>query len=405
MRIQESALTSELQAALESEGMTFGLSPDEADALLRRRIGEKRFRRFCRTMDQVRAGRRAIHDVYCQFRSIRVMNCLMSLQAEVVLATNAAVIETSGVLELGSGRVGELGCLAGSVLRFLAQKRPTLNFLGFDRVPRILAAARTESPSNCQFVPWDYAKDPPAEVLKCDALLGALCIDFHNLVPKYDWFDDDSAVDGTKAYAEVLAPCFSNWRGIVNDGAHCTLVLRLSPFFPFSAMCHAAMITGWEPDYSSCRAAVAGDERFRVIKFVAGGAVQPSAGAIREMVSAWESTVSPDWGGDAAYHDERRNWALKLTERALLKIPPEPEPPTKKGSLSTSAPLSSTQTQTPNYTGEGKPPRRCDACDCIVKGRGHRVYLTGVHPSWGNNGILVCKQCAAYLTELGLATR
>lgn len=95
MRIQESALTSELQAALESEGMTFGLSPDEADALLRRCIGEKRFRLYCRTMDQFRAGLRPLHDAYCQFRSIREINCVFSSQAEVVLETNSAVIETS----------------------------------------------------------------------------------------------------------------------------------------------------------------------------------------------------------------------------------------------------------------------------------------------------------------------
>ena len=49
------------------------------------------------------------------------------------------------------------------------------------------------------------------------------------------------------------------------------------------------MITGWEPDYSSCRAAVAGDELFLVTKFVAGRAVPPNAEAMQEMVSAWES--------------------------------------------------------------------------------------------------------------------
>src|SRR5262249_52680090 len=133
--------------------------------------------------------------------------------------------------------------------------------------------------SNCQFVLWDYAKDPPPEVLKCDALLGALCVDFDSLVHDYDWFDDDSTVDGTKAYAEVLTPCFSNWRGIVNDCAHCTLALRLPTFYPFAAMCQAAMITGWEPDYTGCRVAVAGDESFRVIRFVAGCAVQPNGEA------------------------------------------------------------------------------------------------------------------------------
>ena len=319
--MQESAITSELRAALESEGMRFGLSPEEADTLLLRWIGEKRMRRYCRTMDEVRAGLRPLHDTYLQFRSIREMNCLMSAQAEVVLATNSAVNETSGVLELGKGRVGELGCLAGSVLRFLAQKRPSLNFLGLDRLPRILAAARAESPSNCQFVFWDYEKDPPPEVSKCDALIGALCIDFDSVL-FYDWFeDDDSAVEGMKVWAKVLVPCFSNWRGIVNDGAHCTLALRLSNVYAFSAMYQAAMITGWEPDYSRCRAAVAGDERFRVTRFVAGCAVQPNGEAIREMVSAWESTASTDYERDAAFY-ERRNRVLKLlTERALLKRP------------------------------------------------------------------------------------
>ena len=200
MRIQEPALSSELRAALESEGMSFGLSPNEADALLLRWIGEKRMRRYYRTMDQVHARLRPLHDAYCQFRSIIEMNCLMSAQAEIVLATNSAVIETSGVLELEKGRVGELGCLAGSVLRFLSQKRPNLNFLGFDRVPPILSAARAESPSNCQFVFWDYEKDPPPEVSKCDALLGALCIDFDGRISDYDWFEEDSAAEGTKAW-------------------------------------------------------------------------------------------------------------------------------------------------------------------------------------------------------------
>jgi hypothetical protein len=245
----------------------------------------------------------------------------MSAQAEVVLATNSAVIETSGVLELGKGRVGELGCLAGCVLRFLAQKRPTLNFVGFDRVPRILAAARAESRSNCQFVLWDYEKNPPPEVSKCDALIGALCIDFGGRVLDYDWFDDDSAVDGTKAFAEVLAPCFCNWRCIVNDGAHCTLALRLPTGYEFFAMCQAAMITGWEPDYSRYRVAVAGDERFPVIRFVAGRAVQPNGEAIREMVSAWESNASPKYERNAAFYESGNKVVKLLSERALLKRP------------------------------------------------------------------------------------
>lgn len=185
------------------------------------------------------------------------------------------------------------------MLRFLAQKRPTLNFLGFDRLPPILAAARAESPSNCQFVFWDYEKDDPRpEVSKCDALLsdallGALCIDFAVKGSDHDWSEQSGIVDGTNAYVEALGPCFSNWRGIVNDGAHCTLALRLPSIHAFSAMCQVAMKTGWEPGYSKCRAAVAGDELFPVTRFVAGRAVQPTvqpnAEAMREIVSAWES--------------------------------------------------------------------------------------------------------------------
>src|SRR5690349_7903402 len=98
-----------LKASLEKEGMVFGLDPTSADHLLGKRIGRKRYQKFCRLMEGVRDGSRPIAEAYRMFPNILDANSLMSAQGDLMLAVNSAVIEVGGLLRDPYLRVGEIG--------------------------------------------------------------------------------------------------------------------------------------------------------------------------------------------------------------------------------------------------------------------------------------------------------
>lgn len=279
-------LYAELMDFLKTEGMRFDLPPGYSDFVLRQRVGEERFQAFCRTMDDVRDGIRPIHDGYAQFQSVQDANTLMSAQANALLACNVGTIEVSGVLALEGGRVGELGCYSGSVLRHLAQRKPEICFIGFDRLRDLLDAALTIAPPNCDFQVWDYQASPRLEEPKFDALFGTFCIDFemHEEAPTEA---EHFVLEVNRVVAACVEAC-AHWRGVVKDGGRCTVALRLGSVHAFSGACQAAWLTGWGIDFERSCIVKGGGEQFPVLSMVAGAPQQPTNARLHEIVRGWK---------------------------------------------------------------------------------------------------------------------
>jgi hypothetical protein len=275
-----------LMAFLEAEGMRFDITPGYSDIVLRQRVGEERFQAFCHTMDDVRDGIRPIHDGYAQFQSVQDANTLMSAQADALLACNVGTIEVSGVLALEGGRVGELGCYSGSVLRHLAQRKPQVRFTGFDRLPELLDASLTIAPPNCDFQVWDYQSSPRVEEFKFDALFGTFCIDFETHVQAT--IEAEHFVLEVNRVVADCAAAFAHWRGVVMDGGCCTVALRLGTVHAFSGACQAAWLTGWEVDFVRSRVVRAGGEQFPILAMSAGAPQQSSTALLHEVIEGWE---------------------------------------------------------------------------------------------------------------------
>jgi SAM-dependent methyltransferase len=289
-----------LKASLEKEGMVFGLDPTSADHLLGKRIGRKRYQKFCRLMDGVRDGSRPIAEAYRMFPNVLDANSLMSAQSDLMLAVNSAVIEVSGLLKEPYRRVGEIGCFSGGVIRYLARELPDTMLFGFDNLPRLLKCGQAISPANVRLIVWDYEVDSEPKGCSCEILYGSLAIDFDSsrntnypVLDNCEPTEEESIRVETENYATKFAKASQNWRKLVSTGAVLVIALRIPNVFTFSGIIQAAVITGWEPLVERWVIVTVADERLSLLVFRSADVGRLDAGALRSLTRRWSEC--PVW--------------------------------------------------------------------------------------------------------------
>lgn len=261
-------LKASLEAALAAEDLLCGLSPEAADDRLAKRLGQKEFQRFCRLMDRVRAGDASLDDVYPMFTTVADAHHLMSAQGNVVIVTNAAVIAAAGLLSNGYKRVAEVGCLAGGVTRFLARQSPDCTFVGFDRIPRLLANARKHCPPNVELVIWDYATHASEQTEPFDVVWGALPVDLSHAFQLDLSVSGDVRVATDLAAKRFLAPA-QHWRRIAAEKAHLVVALRIPDPYTLVGVLQVAALSGWRWLLDTTFKVNVGPESFPVLTFAA----------------------------------------------------------------------------------------------------------------------------------------
>ena len=280
-------LVASLRSDLEKEGLRFGLSPDEADDLLARIVGEKRFRKFCRTMEGVRAGTTSVSKAYAQFQTVYEAQCLMSAQADALLGANTAVIELSGVLAGRHLRVAEVGCFSGGVLRFLARQLPGTQFVGLDRLPALLKDAKRNSPGNVDFLAWDYQERELPGDQRFDLILGTFPIDLESAASLA--LEGETDADATmKGAAQDVGEAAKQWRNIATESGRLVISLRIPDVHCFAGVVQATAIAGWHATYEDSAKVRVDDEEFPVLCFSAGGSRQLLQDDVNQLAKRWE---------------------------------------------------------------------------------------------------------------------
>lgn len=300
MKIGDSGIYSGLKESLESEGMVFGLDSTGADHFLAQRIGRKRYQKFCRLMDCVRDGSRPIAEAYRMFPNILDANSLMSVQGDLMLAVNSAVIEVAGLLKEPYHRVGEIGCFSGGVIRHLARKLPDTMFFGFDKLPGLLKSAEAISPTNVRLVVWDYEADSVPKECSCEILYGSLAIDFGNslntnfsVLGNCEPTEEESIRQETDNYVVKFGKASQNWRKLVSLGRVLVIALRIPRIFALTGIVQAAVITGWEPLVERWVKVAIEDEILSVLVFRSADVGRLDAGALKSLVRRWSEC--PVW--------------------------------------------------------------------------------------------------------------
>ncbi len=287
-----------LKASLEKEGMVFGLDPISADHLLGKKIGRKRYQKFCRLMDRVRDGSRPVAEAYRMFPNVLEANFLMSAQGDLVLAVNAAVIEVAGLLKESYRRVGEVGCFSGGVIRHLARKRPDTIFFGFDNLPGLLKRGQAMSPANVRMVVWDYEADSVPKDCSCEIFYGSLAIDFDSsrnfrVLGNCEPTQEELIRVETDNYAIKFGKASQNWRKLISNGNLLVIALRIPSVFAFIGIVQAAVITGWEPIVERWVRVAVDDEKLSVLVFRAANAGRLEAAAFTSLTERWSEC--PVW--------------------------------------------------------------------------------------------------------------
>lgn len=264
-----------LRTHLRAEGMAFGLNDDQSEELLFQRLGPQKYAKFCKVMDRVRAGRCGMNNAYDVLSSVLEGNALMSAQAEVAIATNAAVISSCEADGTPGLRVAEVGCYAGSALRFLALRNPESTFTGFDGSRGLIDAANRKALRNCRFVQWDYDNSASDVGVRFDRIIGALCINY----PATQCVDANSTdLSGAlETYQRTIGP-MRHWRQIVADDGICTVALRIARPVNVLGALNAIDEAGWVLG-SDCPPGVvieATGETFRIFKLRPSTSRDPS---------------------------------------------------------------------------------------------------------------------------------
>lgn len=289
MKRLDPQILADLKASLVGDGMIFGLNPEQADQRLAERIGTKRFEAFCRTMHRVRAGL-PLHEAYRLFTNTAEANVLMSAQSEVMLAVNTAVIEAGRLRSDSHNVVGEVGCFSGSVLRHLAGTLPETQFIGFDRVQKLLRSAQAISPRNARFVFWDYsARAAPKLHSGCDILCGAFPVDLSDPDLSYATDQEDAYRQIADHYGRQFGKAASRWRQIVVPGGLLVCCLRLPTAQAFAGAVHGATQVGWEPILDRCFRVLVGEESFPVLVFRAAESREAPEEEVRIYGLAFDS--------------------------------------------------------------------------------------------------------------------
>lgn len=251
-----------MRDALAKEGLTCGLSPTEADFLLGRLIGEKRYHKFCHVMKAVRKRRRPLLDAYKMFKTVREAQVLMSAQADVVVGVNTAVAQAGALLTGRFARVAEVGCHAGGVLRFFANRMPETSFVGFDRLPELLANAQQICPGNVTLVSWNYQAQSVISHGGFDLIFGAFPIDF-------DGSETSGEIESVSSYGDQFVQAAEAWRSTIVDGGSLVVALRVPHVSGFVGVIQAASMCGWKPELEKGFRVRVGDESFPVLSFSA----------------------------------------------------------------------------------------------------------------------------------------
>jgi hypothetical protein len=300
MKLGDSGIYLDLKTSLEKEGMVFGLDSTGADHLLARRIGRKRYQKFCRLMDGVRDGSRPIAAAYRMFPNILDANSLMSAQGDLMLAVNSAVIEVAGLLKEPYRCVGEIGCFSGGIIRHLAGKLPKTMFFGFDHLPGLLKTAQAISPANVRLIVWDYEADSVPKNCSCEILYGSIPIDFSNslntnlpVLGKCGPTEEESIRSIINSYAITFSKASQNWRKLVSFGCVLVVALRIPSSFAFTGIVQAAVITGWEPVVERFVRVAIDDETLSVLVFRSADVGRLDMDALMSLTRRWSEC--PVW--------------------------------------------------------------------------------------------------------------
>lgn len=263
-------LLRELRDAFTDDGMQFGLDNFGADKLLKRCVGPTRFRKFCQLMDAVRHGLAPIEEAYQCFGDVKSALAHISSQSDTSLATTAALIQLSGVLPGRHRKVAELGCHAGTALRYLGRALPGVAFAGFDRVAALLRDAQSRASDNVCFVEWDYQlKAPPDGYAEFDLLYGALPIEFKEQLT-FDPLTRHGRLrpEVKRVYDATLRPA-THWRAISLAGARLFLCARIVNAPSHVVMLSAFAASGWRLEEGTSFKLMVGREYFPVLELTA----------------------------------------------------------------------------------------------------------------------------------------
>ena len=296
------------------------LPEDDVWARLAESIGSASAKRLRRKWRDALSGRGKMASVYRHFESVADAFTMMSLQADVVVASNAAVYEAVAPHVKPGMNILDLGCFAGGLAAKLAKDFAESNVVGADRATKLIDACGAHyGLKNLAFLPWEYEKKraypgPPADLLTC--VLGtddrAASLRVHKVISESPVYMDEWTVNSTwnplektesAVYTETVAnyrPILRAWRQAAREGARLYSTLRLSHAIHQLAFCNAARLEGWQENLSESGFFKVEDERFPL--FV----LEAESQAIEPMpfpeFTAWAASMEAKPGDQTATH-------------------------------------------------------------------------------------------------------
>ena len=264
-----------LRRHLAEHGLRTDLTVREVNAQLRGLLGRRRYAAYRAAAERYDAGLAGIEEAYRAVRTLAEANLLMSLQGTVTVEANWNLADQCLQHAPRGGRVCELGCWAGSFSSFLATHRPDLQVVGVDQLDVLLdAASRDCQLPNLTFANWDYASESaPQQLGRFDMLISSFGLDFNQKVERNYGFSPTSC-RGSRGHDvgyHEARPYFEHWREVAVAGAVLAVVLRVGCVGHAVAVLEAAADAGWSVQLNRSHRFQAGDEKFPLFVFAAGG--------------------------------------------------------------------------------------------------------------------------------------
>jgi hypothetical protein len=266
-----------LRSALAAYFHDLGISPVESrEAYLGRLealLGPERYDRLNVLLDSFREGASDRRELYELFETLEEARAFTRYDAEIAAEAGSRLYAAMLPHLRPGARVADLGAFTGDYLRWLAQKHPECEFVGFDRESNAVRIAESAgNPPNVQFHQWDYSCEELQLGPLFDVLFTLFGVDF-TLGDAAACSLDVRQLEQCPCYeeaAELLQPCFQRWRSAAHPNARLLAILRLSSLEHALAVFHAAHQADWQLALEESCWFEADDQRFSLLAFHAG---------------------------------------------------------------------------------------------------------------------------------------